>query len=77
MNRQQICEKFITTNSKKGFTQCYRLLERANCLHLKCFRGMKKVLKDKWCASARTEEVHISEGRNIDPGHGTLVTEGH
>lgn len=50
MNRQQICEKFTATTSKKSFTQCYRLLQRANCQHLKCFRAMKKVLKDKWYA---------------------------
>lgn len=76
MNRQQICEKFTTTNSKKGFTQCYRLLERANCQHLKCFQAMKKVLKDKWYASARTEDVPMTEGSNIDPEHGTLETGG-
>lgn len=69
MNRQQIHENFTITNSKKGFTQHYRLLRRVNCQHLKCFRTIQ-VLKDKWYASARTECVHITEGSNIDPRHG-------
>lgn len=67
--QQQIRENFRTTNSKMDFTQHYRLLRRVNCKHLKCFRTIQ-VLKN----SARTECVHITEGSNIDPGHGIQET---
>lgn len=74
MNRQQICEMLTTSNSKKGFTLCNRLLERSNCQHLTCFRAMKEVLKDKWYTSERTGDIHITEESSIDPGWGTLET---
>lgn len=37
---------------------------------------MKKVLNYKRYTSVRTGDVHVTEGSNIDPEHGTLETGG-